>query len=144
MADPNQALASKYVARDFFVYNTVHAAVAPAGTNTQSVQINADADFQVEKLAFFADIAAAGQMASTLIIPLCTILITDTGSGRQLMDQALPIASMFGTGQLPFVLKQPKIFQARTNISVQVVNFDAANTYNVRLSFIGSKLFLRS
>lgn len=141
MAD--QTLTSRYVARDFYVYDTVHSSVAPGGSNTQSIQINADSDFQVEKLTFFADVAAAGQQASTLVIPLMTVLITDSGSGRQLMDQALPVTNLFGTGQIPFVLKQPKIFPARTNVLVTVTNFDAAQTYNLRLSFIGSKLFLR-
>ena len=142
MAEQNQML-SQYAARDFFVYNSVHSAVAPGNSNTQNISFHADADFQLEKLAFLADIAAAGQTASSRVIPLATVLITDTGSGRQISDIAFPIPALFGTGELPFVLKQPKVFRARSTISIQVVNFDAANTYNLRLSFIGSKLFLK-
>jgi len=142
MADPT-ALNSRYVARDFFVYDTVHSAIVAGTSNTQTIQINADSDFQIEKLTFFADIAAAGQTASSRVIPLVTVLLVDTGSGRQFSDQAVPVNSLFGTGEIPFVLKQPKILLARTSLSVTVANFDAANTYNIRLSFIGSKLFLR-
>ena len=141
MAD--QSLQSRYVARDFFSYNSVHLAVVAGTSNSQTININADSDFQIEKLTFFADIAQAGQTASSRVIPLVTVLLTDTGSGRQFFDQAVPISNLFGTGEIPFVLKQPKILMARTSLSVTVQNFDAANTYNVRLSFIGSKLFLR-
>lgn len=139
-----EALLNRYIARDFFVYNTVHSVVVAGTSNTQTININADSDFQIEKLTFFADIAAAGQNNSTRVIPLATVLIVDSGSGRQFSDQAFPIASLFGNGQIPFVLKQPKILSARTSISVVVANFDAVNTYNLRLSFIGSKLFLRN
>jgi len=142
MADPT-VLNSRYVARDFFVYNTVHSVLAAGLSNTQTIQINADSDFQIEKLTFFADIAAATQTQNSRVIPSCTVLLVDTGSGRQFSDQAVPIASLFGTGEIPFVLKQPKILLARTSLSVTVANFDAAATYTIRLSFIGSKLFLR-
>lgn len=138
-----EQISSRYVARDFFVYNTVHSAVTSGTSNTQTIQINADSDFQIEKLSFFADIAAAGQTASSRVIPLVTVLMVDTGSGRQFSDQAVPVNSLFGTGEIPFVLKQPKILMARTSMSVTIVNFDAANAYNIRLSFIGSKLFLK-
>jgi len=143
MADLQTQMASRYVARDFYVYGTVHSAVNPSTSNTQSILISADSDFQLEKLTFFADIAAAEQQQATLEIPLCTVMITDTGSGRQLMSVAIPVTSLFGTGEIPFVLKQPKIFVARSTVSIAVTNFSAANTYNVRLSFIGSKLFLK-
>ena len=136
-------ISSRYVARDFFVYNTVHSLVAAGTSNTQTIQINADSDFQIEKLTFFADIAAAGQTQNSRVIPLATVLLVDTGSGRQFSDQAVPVPSLFGTGEIPFVLKQPKILMARTSLSVTIANFDASNTYTIRLSFIGSKLFLK-
>ena len=138
-----EQISSRYVARDFFVYNTVHSLVVAGTSNTQTIQINADSDFQIEKLSYFVDIAAAGQTQSTRVLGLVTVLLVDTGSGRQFSDQAVPVPSLFGTGQIPFVLKQPKILMARTSLSVTVANFDAASTYTIRLSFIGSKLFLK-
>jgi hypothetical protein len=141
MADP---IASRYVARDFFAYNTIHSAIPVSGSNTQVININADSDFQIEKLTFWADTALQSQTADTRFLPFATVLIIDTGSGRQFTDQPIPITSLFGTGEIPFVLKQPKILSARTSVSVLVANLDTANQIDVRLSFIGSKLFLRN
>lgn len=141
MAD--QTVSAKYVARDFFVYNAVFANLAAGASATYNLSINADSDFQVEKLTYMADLSAAAETASGLVIPLVTVQIQDSGSGRYLMDQATPVPNLFGTGQIPFVLKQPKIFVARANIVVTVANYSAVTAYNLRLSFIGSKLFLR-
>lgn len=129
------------IAKDFFIYDVDFLALAPGTSNTQAVNIQADSDFVVQKLAFHANVANAGQTANTRVIPLCTVLIVDTGSGRQLMNQAVDLSTFFGTGENPFILPQPKVFVARTNISIQLANYDAAQTYNVRLSLIGIKLF---
>lgn len=129
------------IARDFFVYGTNFLAIAAAASQTNSLSIQADSDFVVQKLAFTADIAAAAVTDSTRITPLCTLLITDTGSGRQMMNQAISILDLFGFGGSPFILPQPKVFRANTLISITMVNFSAATTYNVRLSFIGVKSF---
>lgn len=126
---------------DFYIYETDFAALAAGSTVTNTINIQADADFVVQKLTFFADIAAAAQTDSGRVIPLCSVLITDTGSGRQLMSSAVPIPSMFGTGEIPYILSQPKIFSARSNIQIQVANFSAATAYNLKLSFIGVKQF---
>lgn len=133
-------MASRYIARDFFVYNTVHQNIAPTNANTQTITIQADSDFQLEKLTYFAE--SDHTTASGRTIPACQVLIVDTGSGRQISDMSFPIANLFGTGEIPFVLKQPKIFLSRSTLNVTVTNF-GSSPITVRLSFIGSKLFLR-
>ena len=95
----------------------------------------------IQAQAQFSDIAAAIQTDSSRVIPVATVLITDSGSGRQFMDSDVPVASIFGTGALPFVLPQPKIVSARSNLTVKVTNLTAGTTYNIRLAFIGVKLF---
>lgn len=142
MADPNtqQAAGPRYV-KEFFTYELDFAAVANGSSASSSFNIQADSDFVLQKLAYFADIAAAAQTANTRVIPLMTTVITDTGSGRQLMSAAVPVVSLFGTGELPFILPTPRLFQARSNVSVTVANFDAAATYNLKLSFIGYKQY---
>ena len=129
------------IARDFFIYGANFLALAPATTATQSISIQADSDFVVQKLTYHADIAGAAQTDSSQIIPNATVIITDTGSGRQLMNQAINLTDFFGTGQSPFILPQPKIFRANTLISITVVSYEAAETLNLRLSFIGVKSF---
>ncbi len=136
--------AEPYFAKDFFVYEVDVSALAPATSSTGQFTVQADSDFLLSKLAVMADIAAVNQTASSRVIPLCTLLITDTGSGRNLMNQAVPIPNIFGQGDLPFILPRQRIFVARSVVTITVTNYDAAKTYNLRLSFIGEKGFRNS
>lgn len=129
------------IAKDFFIYTVAALALAPAATATGNIIIQADSDFVLQKIGYTADVAGAAQTDSSRIIPLVTVTITDSGSGRQIMDNAVPIPSFFGDGRLPFILPQAKVFVARTNIAFSFSNFSAATTYNVRLALIGMKLF---
>lgn len=139
--EPNQNLTGEKILKDFFVYQEDFSAIANGATASGNINIQADSDFVVQKLTYFADIAAAVQTDSSRVIPLVSVLVTDTGSGRNLMESALPISNLFGTGEIPFILPQPKMFLARSTITVTLANFSAATTYNVRLSFIGYKIF---
>jgi hypothetical protein len=128
-------------AKDYFTYNANFLSLAGGTSATQNILIEASSDFVWYKAEYFADIALAIQTDSTRVIPLCTVLIVDSGSGRQIMDIATPIPSIFGDGKYPYILPQPKRYVARTNIAITVANFTAATTYNIRLSFSGTKLF---
>lgn len=134
------AMATQYI-EDYFVYELDFTGLASGTSANASIQIQADSDFKWIKATHESNIANAGQTNDTRVIPLVTIQITDTGSGRQLMSAATPIENIFGTGLLPFILPVPRIFRARSTLAVAVANFDAANTYNLRLSFVGTKLF---
>ena len=135
----------QYVARDFYTYEEdfLEADLTAGSTLNGSVEIQADSDFVWQKACYFADLALAPQTLNTLVIPLVTIQLIDTGSGRNLFELAAPITSMFGTGQLPFVLPIPRLFFARSTIQVQVSNFSAGTDYGLRLSFIGYKAYPR-
>ena len=137
---PNQQLASQVI-KDFYVYQEDFSSLANGATATGTINIQADSDFVVQKLTYFADIALAAQTDSSRIIPLSTVQITDSGSGRNLMESPAPITSIFGTGELPFILPTPKLFLARTTITMDVTNFSTSTTYNIRLSLIGYKVF---
>lgn len=128
--------------RDFFTYEVDFAALAGAnGTAQGSFTVQADANFLWQYGCFFADEAGAEQTDDSRVIPLVSCVITDSGSGRQLSSGNVPIASLFGTGQLPFVLPTPRFFRAQTQVNISLLNFSAANTYNLKLSFIGTKFF---
>lgn len=133
----------RYVARDFYVYEEdfAEADLTSGSTVNGSIQISADSDFVWLKGAMFADLAGAAQTESSRVIPLVTVQLIDTGSGRNLLETAAPVSSIFGTGELPFVMPIPRLFFARSTIQVQVSNFSAATDYGLRLSFIGYKAY---
>jgi hypothetical protein len=57
------------------------------------------------------------------------------------MQNPIPIPSFFGTGQLPFILPNPRLFMRNSTIQVAFTSFDAAAVYNIRLAFIGYKVY---
>lgn len=130
-----------YQAYDFFVYSASAVALAAGASQTVNFTIQAEADFMLSKMTMFADVAAAAQTESTKIVPLVSILISDTGSGRNLMDTNVAIPNIFGYGDLPFILPRQRIFVANSVVNVTFTNFSAATTYNLKLSFIGEKAF---
>lgn len=136
-----QAVSGAKIYTDFYVYSAVFTALAVGASATQNITVQADSDFILQKLTYQADIGAAAMTDSSRVVPLVTVLITDSGSGRQIMDRAIPVATFFGTGKLPFILPNPKVFKARANITIQATNYSAASAYNLYLSFIGIKTF---
>lgn len=136
---------------EFFVYTANFNAtslVAATGQQSQTIQIQNDADFVWMAASYHADVAAAGQTDSSRVIPLATVLMTNGGTNRQLSkvtlttgnDLGVPIPAVFG-GREPLYLPKPMLLVANSTFTMQVSNFDAAQAYNIRLSLIGYKIF---
>lgn len=129
------------VRRDFFAYGINFTALASAAADQAAFQIQADSDFELQKMTMFADIAAADEEEATRVLPLVTIQIQDTGNGRSLFAIPMPVSALFGDGRIPFILPTTKVFNANASVTVAVANYNAATTYNLRFVFIGSKIF---
>jgi hypothetical protein len=127
---------------DWYAYvpSTI-SALAAGGSSIFNILMDADSDFKLSKLTQMSDIAGAAQTESSAVIPLVTMDIVDAGSGRKLFSNPIPMGAIFGAGRLPFILPVPRIFTARSSISVTLANYSNATTYNIRLAFIGAKLF---
>jgi len=128
--------------RDFYSYTQ---RVAMAGTigNTQGAtyQIEADSYFYMNALSYQADVALAALTHATNVIPLVTIVIFDSGSGRQLMANPVPINCVAAeVGGNPFRLPKPRRFAPTSQITVTFVNY-SANAYNISLCFSGFKVY---
>lgn len=129
------------ILRDFFVYEVNFLALLAGTQATGNINIQADSDFELNKLALFADIAGAAQTYETRVVPLVNLQITDSGSGRNLLEPDVPAPNIFGRGELAFILTNPKTFSSKSTITITATNFSAATDYNLRLSFIGTKVF---
>lgn len=128
--------------RDQYFYSAYVASLASGASATPVIQVSADSDFYCTALTYFADVAGAAQTDSTRVIPVATLLITDTGSGRQLMDRAQPFGAIFGDGTNPYRLISPRLFQRSTSIQCQIANYSAGTTYaNLYVVFHGFKLY---
>lgn len=127
--------------RDFYIYDIDFDGLAADATANGQIQIQADSDFELQKLTHFTDIAAGVETEATRVLPLVTLQITDTGTGRQMFNIAVPIPGVMGDGRIPFILSTPKLFTRNASVAIQVSNYSAATTYNLRLQLIGAKIF---
>ena len=88
------------VAKDFYTYPSTVIGIAGGTTANDAINIQADSDFILYKLSAFAieNPVVGGQTTSTRVLPLVTVQITDTGSGRQIFESPVPIPAIFGDG----------------------------------------------
>lgn len=116
-------------------------AIAAAGGVQQfPIPIPADAPFMIVSGTYHADIAGAAITAATRPYPNITVMLTDTGGQQQLADKQVPVTSLYGDGQFPFVWPEPKIMPANGTLLVQVTSQEAANATNLRLVHHGYKM----
>lgn len=138
--------------RDFYVYaasTTAGTPIPASGTQTATIQIEADSNFVLQKLSYHCQAPAATALAASAlglvegqrIIPPVALQIVDTGSGRQLTAAPIPIPSLFGNGMLPFILPNPRLFMRNSTIQITFTNLDATNVYTVRLALMGYKTY---
>ena len=130
---------------DFFSYNIdfntpagsfIAAGAAVAGQFT--VQVGQY--FLWQQSVYSADTAQATLTNDTRLIPLCTVALTDTNSGKNLTNSPTMVPSLFGTAMEPFILPNPRLCMPQSIIGAQVANITAGVNYNLRLTFIGLAL----
>jgi hypothetical protein len=126
---------------EFFIYPINFLLLAVAEVRPVVLTIDATSEFVWYYGAYAADANGAIQTAATRVYPLVDIMITPTDTTAQMSQAPVPVTSMFGIGENPFVLPAPRLFPARTSITFTATNRDAANT-NLRLQLIGVKRFL--
>lgn len=142
-----ESFEQRYSSKDYFTYELdftgANTLAGGGAARILGFQIDAENDFLWQKACYVADIAAAAQTDSTRVVPLVTVSIQASPSGRTLSNAVVPVTSLFGTGEIPFILPHPRNFPARGQVTVTAQAFVAAGTtYSLRLSFIGTKLYL--
>lgn len=126
--------------RAFYSYSLTFDDVASEAQATDSFNVEANSDFIWTKATFFAVVEASPAVTQTnasRVIPSMTIELIDTGSAYQLFSEPQPIANVFGTGRVPFLINPAYRFAKNSTLRGVVVNFDETVTYSLRLSFIG-------
>lgn len=128
-------------ANRYFSYElTLGPMVAATGQDTDTFQVQAAYDFYWFKSeAYIYD--ANGLGVSTLQWPNIEVLLQDGATTEQMSNQAAAINSLFGTGQIPFILPQPHKIDGGSSFNVSVFNKHATIAYSVRLAFSGVHVF---
>lgn len=123
---------------ELFWYGATFLPLTAQASSTAQVQVQADADFIVVKQCRFATNSNDNSVVTS---PLVTVTLTDTGSGRQLMDSAQHMENIFGTAQFPYICPQVKRLAANSTFQVAVTSLTGAVGYNLYLSFQGYKQY---
>jgi hypothetical protein len=139
-----QPTGPEIIGEDFYSYAVRFEDLDTNDSATGFIQIEADADFQVQKMTYFTNIDATAVTLNDIDVPLVTVVIVDTGSGRQLMNQAIPVTDIFGDGRLPFIIPTPKLFVKNSRINFDVFNFGSQIYVNLWLVLTGKKVFTRN
>jgi len=128
-------------AKLFYIYS-FDVTVTAGATATSSLSIEADSDFILTKLSYFAtDNAGTSVTYNTRIVPLVTVQLRDTASGRNLFDSEQPIANLFGSGEIPFIMPLQTTIRANSNVRASFTSLEASNDRRIFLSLIGFKLY---
>jgi len=123
-----------------FLAGTPQALGAAGGQATQNTNINADSDFVVQMM----NLSVRSDAAANVIAPNMSILIVAAGSGKQIMDQAVPVTNLlgnFGDAQVPSQLPFPRLFAAKGTVQTTITNREAFAPLRVEVSFVGFKVY---
>jgi hypothetical protein len=104
-------------------------------------QIEADSYFYMNAFSYTADVAGAALTESTNVIPLVSIILNDSASGRNLMANAVPLPSIFGDGKRPFRLPKPRRVAPTAQITATLTNYSAGTTYDLWVTLSGFKVY---
>lgn len=127
---------------DPYGYEVLFSSIAPGAVAVQQLTIENDADFKCLAGTFDVTVANAAETDSTRNVCNSNVQIRNTGTGRAFFNNAVPVNSVFGTGQMPFLWPVPKILSMRSLIEFTLTNTSAATTYtNLHLVLIGVKQY---
>lgn len=125
----------------FYTYAARFQNVAAAGTQTQTITIDNDADFDAMLAVYFAGVDLDNQSSGALVVPsaLVTLRTQDT---ERMNNIALPVTMLFGDARQPLVMPRPRRFARRTVITFDLTNLDTNTVLvNLWLGFVGQKVY---
>lgn len=123
------------MAKRMFAYTTgpIAAGAVIGGAVTTVLNILADADFICQSITGIAIQAALPVRWAGLV------QIDDSGVGRTFFSAATPFENVTGTGQLPFVLPDPRLVRRNSTLTITFTQAIAIAT-TVHLTLNGYKV----
>lgn len=114
-----------------FAYSTPVVAALAAG-NSASVNITFDQDshFIWSKSVYFVDLSGAAITDNDRPIPLITVAMVDTASGRQINNVPVPLDTIAGyKASEPFLLPLARTLLPNATMRFTFTNYSTATTY---------------
>lgn len=127
--------------RDFYNYTQRAVSLAAAATTSLTYQIEADSYMYMNALTYQVDEAGGDITYSSNPLGLITVVLFDSGSGRQLMANPTPVSCIMGDGRHPFRLPKPRRIAPTSQITATLVNYSNATTYNISICLSGFKVY---
>jgi len=140
-----QAFNPRETGSDYFWYS--HVAIQTLSSVNPNaaaiINLDADSDFYCVALSYQASIADAVLTEATNVLPLVRVQITDTGSGKALMNTPMPLTAIAGDGKRPYRFVRPRVFLANATIQLAFSSYvAAATTYSdLQLVLHGYKIY---
>lgn len=130
--------------QSFFTYPVPVVTLAAGASGSSTLRIESATDFLWFKSTFMAEQwvdpeSQGGQDASTYRMPSVDVQIQVSGSDRNLMNGAVAIPTLFGTGEVPFVLPAPMVLLANSEVRFDFKSRESTNVTRVALCLIGLK-----
>ena len=127
----------------FYAHPPVSTLASTAPTATAVINLDADSSFYCVAMTYTCSIADAILTESTWVLPLVRVLITDTGSGKSLMNTPMAIPAIMGDGKRPYRFVRPRVFQANATIQFSFTSFVAAGTTysDLQITLHGFKVY---
>ncbi len=127
-----------------FSYITpVIAALAAGASQSVNITFDQDSHFSWQKTVYFVDLAGAAITDAARPIPLITVSLVDTASGRQINNLPAPIDSLAGyKASEPFILPLARTFLPNATLRITFTNYSAATSYsNIFMTLHGVKQY---
>ena len=120
-----------------YAYTITFSALTAGSTQSQVINIAANADFMALMFHHRATVSGAAQTVSNKVAPLARILVTDSGSNEQFTNAAVDIENYSTNGNIVNDLPYPRIVSGRSTLTVQVSSYEASVSLNLDVSIEG-------
>lgn len=127
------------IGEDTYFYTHPRLTVASGATQSVSIPIESDSDFNAYYMAGLAFNTATGAVVGS---PFALIQLTDTGTGRTWLSEPAYYNSLIGNGGIPFILQNPTQLKAKSDLQISYTNLPAAGiSLDIQTVICGVKVF---
>ena len=129
----------KVYAEDYFAYSIFLTSLAAAAVSNQVITTDGDSDFELVQMSVASlrnTTTGAAESKDSL-----QVLLNDGSSQRNLYSNPTMGPACIGSGQLPFILPETRIFEAKTPINLTITNNDTVTLNQIFVTLEGRKIF---